>query len=121
MRIVDPLLPQSSGLLAGLNPLPPIPSMQTVVGSSCVISTPSCLKHLRVDWQSWLVEKLVRREAPWCASAAMIAARCEMDLSPGTRRLPQSVLIGETVTLELWFPEIGAVLILMWKVTLVLS
>jgi len=46
-----------------------------------------------VEAQSALVEKFVISVRPR-ASAAMIAARCEMDLSPGTHTRPRSRLAG---------------------------
>jgi hypothetical protein len=121
MRIVDPLLPQLSASLDGLNPLEPIPSMHTVAGASHFRFTPSCPRQRRVDWQSSLVEKLVIRDVPLCAIAAMMAARCEMDLSPGTLKLPRSALMGETVTLELERAVFDAVLILISEGTSILS
>ncbi len=49
--------------------------------------TPNCRKHDSVDAQSALVAKLEMRDVP-VAMVAMIAARCEIDLSPGRRTRP---------------------------------
>jgi hypothetical protein len=94
MRIVDPLLPQSSFLSVGLNPKRPAPATRRLRPSflpSCppsrAIEIPNVLKHETVAAQSALVAKFVIRQLP-LASAAMITARCEIDLSPGRQTRP---------------------------------
>jgi hypothetical protein len=51
------------------------------------METPSARKQLRVDAQSCAVEKFEISDFPR-ASAAIRAARCEIDLSPGNRNRP---------------------------------
>ena len=51
------------------------------------METPSERRHFNVEPQSRAVEKFEISELPR-ASAAMSAARCEMDLSPGNRNRP---------------------------------
>jgi hypothetical protein len=55
------------------------------------MATPSVLRHAIVDQQSALDAKLEIRLVP-LAIAANIAARCEMDLSPGNEIVPEIVL-----------------------------
>jgi hypothetical protein len=55
------------------------------------MATPSVLRHAIVDQQSALDAKLEIRLVP-LAIAANIAARCEMDLSPGNEIAPEIVL-----------------------------
>jgi hypothetical protein len=55
------------------------------------MATPSVLRHAIVDQQSALDAKLEIRLVP-SAIAANIAARCEMDLSPGKEIVPEIVL-----------------------------
>ena len=86
IRIVDPLLPQSRTCPVGCSPLVPTPSTWSTL-SDCRIETPSEVRQETVVAQSAPVAKLEMVELP-SARAAMIAARCEMDLSPGRRTCP---------------------------------
>ena len=86
MRIVEPLLPQSSRSFGARKPVSPTPSTRTLL-PFCSIETPSSRRHKSVEAQSLLVEKPEICEVPF-ASAAIIAARCESDLSPGMQARP---------------------------------
>ena len=97
-RIVLPLLPQSSGPDGSRNPSIPAPVIATAVLSR-PIAMPSAVKHDSVAVQSALVEKFLISEVP-CASAAIIAARCEMDLSPGITIRPRIVFAPRMITSE---------------------
>src|SRR4051794_22063458 len=61
--------------------------MVTVVPSS-EASMPSAWTQPRVEWQSAPVEKLEIRVVP-SASEAIMAKRCEIDLSPGRDSTPE--------------------------------
>ena len=63
--------------------------MRTFV-SSTLTETPSERRQLKVDAQSRLLEKLDSRDGP-SAQAAISAARCEIDLSPGSVAFPLSL------------------------------
>lgn len=95
-RIVVPLLPQSSAVAGALIPPSPTPVIAKALWS-CSIETPNALKHDTVAAQSALLEKLVIEEVP-SASAANIAARCEIDLSPGNRTSPRIFLAPRMIT-----------------------
>ena len=88
-RIVVPLFPQSSGISGGVKGPPAIVTSE----SKRVMSIPSELRHASVEPQSALAAKLLISETPF-AIAAIIAARCEIDLSPGRRSEPDSFLAG---------------------------
>ena len=60
-----------------------------------MILTPRACRQPSVALQSCAVEKFSSRDSP-SANAAIIAARCEIDLSPGKRSSPTSRLVGET-------------------------
>src|SRR4051794_4021431 len=84
MRKVEPLFPQSSGRRGAVNFSPPA---KITVFSWRSTEMLSSRKHESVDAQSAAVEKFeisVRSSA----SAAMSAARCDIDLSPGKRSRP---------------------------------
>jgi hypothetical protein len=95
MRIVEPLLPQSS-VAEGALKTPGLLTSKSFPSSS--ITTPSCRKHEIVAVQSSLVEKLRSLDIP-AASAARMAARCEIDLSPGMRRRPRTLFAGFILTI----------------------
>jgi hypothetical protein len=97
-RIVVPLLPQSSGPLGARNPLMPTPFIARTL-LSCSIPTPSARKQESVAAQSALLEKFLICEVP-SARAANIAARCEIDLSPGISICPRNVFAGLMITSE---------------------
>ena len=80
IRIVEPLLPQSSGETAAF--ICPPPEIQTFAPSRLIV-TPNCERQERVEPQSTAVEKFDISETPF-ASPAIKATRCEIDLSPGT-------------------------------------
>jgi hypothetical protein len=92
MRIVDPLLPQLSGWLGSLNPPNLTPAIETRP-CSLITGTPNACKQLKVEAQSWLVEKFSNSDVP-VAIAARIAARCDIDLSPGSDIEPRILLAG---------------------------
>ncbi len=92
MRIVDPLLPQSSATVGAVR-LPPRPSI-SIFDRLRVTSAPRFSTQLRVLAQSAALEKLSRRVVP-SAIAPSIAYRCEMDLSPGKRTLPRTLAAGK--------------------------
>src|SRR5271166_4359181 len=96
MRMVDPELPQLSGP-AGSHSRGPSPSMVTVPRASCSTVQPRPRTQPRVLAQSAPGAKFSKRERP-LASAASIAYRCEIDLSPGTRKLPRMLRAGRTRT-----------------------
>jgi hypothetical protein len=58
------------------------------------MGTPNCRRQLKVDAQSALVAKLSSRDSP-SAIAEIIAARCEMDLSPGSTIEPFTEFAGQ--------------------------
>jgi hypothetical protein len=95
-RMVVPLLPQSSGVDGALKA--PV-DCTTTAESAWSIETPSACKQRRVAAQSSLVEKFSIRDVPR-ASAAMIAARCETDLSPGICRRPRILFAGRMITIR---------------------
>src|SRR3990170_8078743 len=73
--------------------------------------TPRSRRQSSVRRQSSARRKLLTVVTPE-ASAPMIAARCEMDLSPGRRQRPLSCAAGVTVMSIAWLnpalPEVGA-------------
>src|SRR5438552_14242408 len=85
-RIVVPELPASSGSDGERSRPEPRPSKVTAPVRS-TISTPSRRRHARVERQSAPGAYVMISEDP-SARAANNAYRCEMDLSPGTRRRP---------------------------------
>jgi len=97
-RIVVPLLPQSSGPDDSRSPSIPAPFIARAVLSPS-IATPSAAKHESVAVQSALVEKFLIDEVP-SASAAVSAARCEMDLSPAIAIRPRIVFAPRMITSE---------------------
>ena len=92
---VEPLFPQSSGSVAATSFLLP---EKISLPPLCSIETPSCRRQERVEAQSWAVEKFKISDLPE-ASAAIRAARCEIDLSPGMRRLPEIKCAGASLIL----------------------
>ena len=82
IRIVEPLLPQSKAVVAARKLSRPRPRNLTCVPAR-VISTPSCRRQASVEAQSAPVEKLVMVVVP-SARADSMAARWEIDLSPGS-------------------------------------
>ena len=70
MRIVEPELPQSSGLPDGFTrPPTPVTAIDPSSGRSTV--APSAVMHASVDAQSAPVEKLVNREMPSAKAASI--------------------------------------------------
>ena len=89
--MVVPLLPHSSWVVGFRSRgVPWITTSSPVL----VIRAPSCSMQERVEVQSALVEKLVRRDTP-SANDAIIAVRWEIDLSPGKRSDPRILRLGE--------------------------
>jgi len=74
------------------NPFLPTPLIRTVV-YSVLILTPSFRKQSKVEAQSALVAKFSMRVS-FVAIEAKIAARCEIDLSPGRWIRPLRELAG---------------------------
>jgi hypothetical protein len=99
--IVVPEFPQSSVRAGARNcgapsSAAPAPSMLTVVADDPPprsTRTPSPSSTESVDAQSALVAKFRISVRPRASDATM-AARCEIDLSPGTRTRPQSLFAG---------------------------
>src|SRR5205823_354893 len=91
MRMVEPEFPQSRGALDACS-LAPFPWITTepLLRSH---STPSARKHPRVLAQSAPVEKLSSLVVP-SAIAPSMAYRCEIDLSPGKRTDPLTLVAG---------------------------
>jgi hypothetical protein len=98
IRIVDPEFPQSNAVEGALNP-PSRPTISKVPFCCFDISQPSARKQRNVLWQSAPVEKFSNREVP-LASAASIAYRCEIDLSPGSRIAPTMFFAGLMIWIE---------------------
>ena len=65
--------------------------------------TPKSRRHVRVDAQSAAVEKFEISESP-LASAAMSAARWEMDLSPGSWIRPVIRRAGASF---MWYKDVS--------------
>ena len=86
-RMAVPALPQSSGTDGACNPSRPTPWTVTRPDSGPSIRTPIARNTLRVDRASAPSRKPVTRVVPSAIAPSMIA-RCEMDLSPGTRSRP---------------------------------
>jgi hypothetical protein len=80
-RIVVPLFPQSSGPPGRRNPVFPTPLIKRSLAERST-DTPKSRKQASVEAQSALAAKLAIEELP-SAIADIIAALCEIDLSPG--------------------------------------
>src|ERR1043166_2225970 len=91
-RALVPLLPQSTGADGAFRPLSPTPRTEKSA-ESVGIAAPRWRRTDAVDWTSadWRMPRI--RELP-SLIAANISARCEIDLSPGTRMLPCTRIIG---------------------------
>ena len=85
-RVVVPLFPQSSTSLGARSPRSPTPST-VMSGASGGMAAPRRRKTSAVDATSADSRMPVMRDVP-SPNAARMSARCEMDLSPGTRRAP---------------------------------
>ncbi len=94
MRMVEPELPQSRLSFGGCRCSRP--SISMIPSLFLRTSQPSCRTQARVLAQSAPVEKLLSRVVPWAIAASM-PYRCEIDLSPGSRRAPITFLTGRTI------------------------
>ncbi len=86
-RMPVPALPQSIGCVAPRRPCSPAPCTMRSPSDGASIRTPSWASTAAVARVSSPSRKPRIRERP-SAMAASIRARCEIDLSPGTRTLP---------------------------------
>ena len=100
--MVVPLFPAFRTLLGSSRPLNPGDRIHNlgVSGDSpprdiFSTETPKALRHLRVERQSPLSEKLSTTASPG-ARLLRMAARCDMDLSAGVAMVPSSFLAGWT-------------------------
>jgi len=94
-----PLLPQSIGADGLAKPFLPTP-LTITASPSRLTSTPRDARLERVDEQSSLRAKLSIRVSP-TAIAAIIAARCEIDLSPGNSMPPLIDPAGRIIILSI--------------------
>ncbi len=92
-RVDVPELPRSSAAGAWRRPWRPTPWTVTRVSSGCSISTPIARSAASVARQSSPGRKPEISLVP-VAIAPSINARCEMDLSPGTRMVPSIRSVG---------------------------
>lgn len=99
-RMPVPELPMSR-MPAGGCSAPPVPLM-VMRPSVCVISAPSASMALRVLRQSSLSRNPLISDVP-SASAASIATRWDMLLSPGTRSCPSMRLVPDINFVSLFF------------------
>ena len=104
MRIVEPELPASSTLAGARQPSSP-PRIVTRAPSRSTL-TPSPRRQPSVEAQSAASEKLPMRVSP-SAIAPRIAARCEMDLSPGSVNVPRTDRAGSIFTARFYVRERG--------------
>ncbi len=88
-RMPVPALPQSSGRAVPRKPCRPTPRTTRSPAEGVSMRTPNCDNTAAVARVSSPSRKPLIRESP-SAMAASISARCETDLSPGTRTLPCS-------------------------------
>ena len=95
-RAVVPLFPQSSADAGARRPPSPSPSTR-ITGLNGGIATPNARSTPAVEWTSADGRIFRIRDRP-LANAAQMSARCEMDLSPGTRTASATpFVIGATV------------------------
>ena len=96
-RISVPALPQSIGSPGARSPRRPAPRTTSVVSPSSTTSTPSARTAASVDSVSPERPQPSTRTSP-SQRAPTSSARCEIDLSPGTRTWPVSAAAGATFT-----------------------
>src|ERR1700682_672200 len=94
-RMVVPELAQSSGPCGGGNDLQPPPWTRGVPPGGSVVA-PRLRRQATVAATSSPSGSPSMRLSP-CASAASIKARCAIDLSPGTRSSPATLVAGSTI------------------------
>jgi len=95
-RIEVPELPRSSACAGSRRPCRPTPWTRRWVSASWSMRTPMARNAFMVLRQSSPVRK--PRTSDWpSAREASITARCEIDLSPGTRTVPENEPPGWTV------------------------
>ncbi len=94
-RISVPELPASTGPSGSRSPRSPTPRTRTRSTSSSSTSTPSARRASSVDSVSAALPKPAMRVSP-SLTAPISAARCEIDLSPGTRMWPTRADAGST-------------------------
>ena len=93
-RMPVPALPQSTGALGAFNPSMPTPCTTRSLALGVSMRTPICANARAVARMSSPSRNPLMCETP-SASEANITARCEIDLSPGTRISPRSDSAGE--------------------------